>query len=110
MLYSLSKRRCRIWLGRGTDHAEPIVLVPENEHDEPVIVGAVETPELGERRWARDVNAGRTEGTAMRPVNFVKNHPYQFLFGMLLAGNLLAVVAYRLKKSLFAMSEQEDTD
>lgn len=110
MLYSLSKRRCRIWLGRGTDHAEPIVLVPENEHDEPVIVGAVETPELGERRWARDVNAGRTEGTAMRPVNFVKNHPYQFLFGMLLAGNLLAVVAYRLKKPLFAMSEQEDTD
>ena len=111
--------------GTETDHAEPIVSVPdgqtkptqvtdvsvsENEHDEPVIVGAVETPELSERRWARDVNAGRTEATARVPVNFVKDHPYQFLFGMLLAGNLLAVVVYRLKKPLFAMSEQEDAD
>ncbi|MFL4497782.1 hypothetical protein [Weissella sp. MSCH1] len=111
--------------GTETDHAEPIVSVPEgqakptqvtdvsvseNEHDEPVIVGAVETPELSERRWAWDVNAGRTEATAMIPVNFVKDHPYQFLFGMLLAGNLLAVVVYRLKKPLFAMSEQEDAD
>jgi hypothetical protein len=111
--------------GTETDHAEPIVSVPdgqtkptqvtdvsvsENEHDEPVIVGAVETPALSERRWARDVNAGRTEATAMIPVNFVKDHPYQFLFGMLLAGNLLAVVVYRLKKPLFAMSEHEDVD
>ncbi|MBC6498271.1 hypothetical protein H7R52_02360 [Weissella confusa] len=37
------------------------ISVSENAKSEPVIVGAVDTPDLENRRWARDVNAGRTE-------------------------------------------------
>ncbi|TGE71291.1 hypothetical protein C6P11_09010 [Weissella confusa] len=37
------------------------ISVSENAKSEPVTVGAVDTPDLENRRWARDVNAGRTE-------------------------------------------------
>ncbi|QIE79434.1 hypothetical protein [Weissella confusa] len=95
-----------------SDHNEPIIESPdgemkptqvtdisvsENAKSEPVIVGAVDTPDLENRRWARDVNAGRTE-EGVWPVRMAKNHPIVFLLMMLVIGNASAVFVYRVKR------------
>ena len=58
------------------------ISVSENAKSEPVIVGAVDTPDLENRRWARDVNAGRTE-EGVWPVRMAKKHPIVFLLFLL---------------------------